>query len=329
MHAKTDPAETATPDQPQRNPGMADDAALLRLAHALKERGYRFITVSPATHARVNSRPGNEWATGIEGVFGWSRPFRPEVLPAEIFALMRDAGAAVRDGDGWRSLVRLSTLEDQLFVHSAYPTVDDDAVFFGPDTYRFASAVSRHLSLRTRAVRRVADIGCGAGVGAIMVALEQPGAEVMALDINDAALRLTAVNATLAGASNVVARNSDLLHGVDGAFDLIIANPPYLIDPEERQYRHGKGELGEGLSIAIVEAALDRLAPGGVMLLYTGSAIVDGVDRFKAAVAARLEKADIEWRYHEIDPDVFGEELLTPAYARADRIAAVLVTARK
>lgn len=42
-----------------------------------------------------------------------------------------------------------------------------------------------------------------------------------------------------------------------------------------------------------------------------------------------LEAARLSWKYEEIDPDVFGEELDTPAYAGIDRIAAVLLVARK
>ena len=37
----------------------------------------------------------------------------------------------------------------------------------------------------------------------------------------------------------------------------------------------------------------------------------------------------MRWTYEEIDPDVFGEELDGGAYASADRIAAVLLTAKK
>ena len=319
-------AQTAAHDPMQ---WTGQEAALLQLAQALKEAGYRFTAVTPATHARVNCRPGNEWAVDLRGVFGWSRPFRDDLLPAPLFALMRGAGVAMRHDGGWRSRVRLSSLHDQLFIHSAYPTTDTDAVFFGPDTYRFTSALSSHLAVHDGAVRRAVDIGCGAGPGAIVVARERPGAEVLAVDINEAALRLTAVNAVLAGTANVVPRYSNLLTAVDGEFDLIIANPPYLLDPVVRAYRHGGGGLGEGLSLAIVDAALDRLAPGGSLLLYTGSAIVDGTDLFHATVAARLNAANIDWNYRELDPDVFGEELLEAAYVATDRIAAVLVTATK
>ncbi len=304
----------------------AQDQALRQLAQTLKQVGYRFTTVTPATHARVNQRPANAWAASIEGVFGWSRPFRTGLLPASLFALMQAAGVIVRHEDGWRSMIRLSTLHDQIFIHSAYPTIGSDAVFFGPDTYRFISALEHHLANRMHPVRRAVDIGCGAGPGAIIVALHHPAAEVIAADINDAALRLTAINASLAATSNVVPLHSNLLAGVVGEFDLIVANPPYLLDAGERAYRHGGGDLGEGLSVAIIKEAMSRLAPGGSLLLYTGVAIVDGVDYFRENIAPLLSHAGFTWEYREIDPDVFGEELLEPAYAQTDRIASVLVT---
>jgi len=116
------------------------------------------------------------------------------------------------------------------------------------------------------------------------------------------------------------------LTGTDGSFDLIVANPPYLVDAAERAYRHGGGPLGAGLSLRILDAAMDRLAPGGTLLLYTGTAVVDGLDRFHQAAANRLAGAGTTWTYREIDPDVFGEELEGGAYSVADRIAAVLLT---
>ena len=83
------------------------------------------------------------------------------------------------------------------------------------------------------------------------------------------------------------------------------------------------------MSLAILDAALDRLAPGGILLLYTGAAVVNGMDPFRDAAAARLAGADAAWAYEELDPDVFGEELEGGAYAEADRIAAVLLTVTK
>ncbi|MFN2361145.1 MAG: methyltransferase [Marinobacter sp.] len=301
---------------------------LLSLAMMLKATGYSFTTVTPATHARVNSRFKNAWARNTTDVFGWSRPFGEGVITSQLFEAMRNAGVLGTHGDGWVPRVRASTLRDQLFLHSAYPTTGSDAVFFGPDTYRFTNAIAQYLDGDVR-LQRAVDIGCGAGPGAVVVAVERPQADVFAVDINDMALRYTAVNARLAGATRVEVQHSDLLDGVDGDFDLIVANPPYLLDAQERIYRHGGGSSGEGLSLAIADLARTRLAPGGTLLLYTGTAIIDGTDRFLASVAPFLDDCSIQWNYQELDPDVFGEELDEPAYAEADRIAAVLLTVRK
>src|SRR4051812_20511254 len=104
------------------------EVALLRLARAVAATGYAFVTPTPATHARVNARPGAEWAHDLQGVFGWSRPFREGVVPAPLLRAMEEAEVLARHGEEWRSTVRISSLGGMLFVHSAFPTVEADAV---------------------------------------------------------------------------------------------------------------------------------------------------------------------------------------------------------
>lgn len=301
-----------------------DRDALLDLGRWLQAQGYRFTTPTPATHARVNARPDNAWARDVRGVLGWSRPFREEAF-ADLLARLQRAGIAERHGDGWRSTLRASTLEGQLYFHSAFPTDGEDDVFFGPDTYRFVRAL--HCARPAHPVRRIVDVGSGAGPAAIALALRHPEAAVLAADVNPQALLLAGVNAALAGAANVQTAHSDLLGGVEGEFDLIVANPPYMVDEDKRAYRDGGDDLGAGLSVNIAEQAARRLATGGTLQLYTGSAIVDGRDALCERCARVLERAGLAWTYDEIDPDVFGEELERPAYARVERIAAVLLTA--
>jgi methylase of polypeptide subunit release factors len=191
------------------------------------------------------------------------------------------------------------------------------------------AAIERELTSLRTPPRRVADIGCGAGPAAIAIARRYPHAEVLALDINEVALALTRVNANVAGADNVTAIRSDLLGGVNGEFDLIVSNPPYLLDPAKRAYRHGGGRYGAGLSVAIVETALSRLRPGGSLFLYTGVAMTGPDDVFLAEIAPLLDQACSTWRYEEIDPDVFGEEVATPGYEDVERIRAVWLHALK
>ncbi|MEU8243517.1 class I SAM-dependent methyltransferase [Actinoplanes missouriensis] len=301
--------------------------ALLQLGKELKAAGYHFTTVTPATHERVNRRAENARARDLHGVFGWSRPFGPDVLPERIVELMDAAGVLDRRGDEWHSLVRFSSYDGELFVHSAFPTEAEDSVFFGPDTYRMADAASARVESRESPVRRAVDIGTGTGAGAIAVAKRCPEAEVFAVDINDRALQYTAVNAALAGVGNVRPVHSDLLSGVDGTFDLVVTNPPFMIDPAGRAYRDG-GTNGYELSLRIIDQAAPRLAPGGELVLFTGTGIVDGHDPFREAAAEHLAGSGLTVGYREVDPDVYGEELDGPAYAHAERIAVVLLTAR-
>ena len=219
----------------------------------------------------------------------------------------------------------------QLFVHSAYPTDHADAVFFGPDTYRFAKMISGAVAELPahRAERwRILDVGAGSGAGGLhAAALVSPMPPAVTLtDINRRALRYCRVNAALNGHENVQVVESDLFENVCGTYDLIIANPPYLVDALKRTYRHGGGALGADLSVRFVEQGIARLARGGRLLLYTGSAIMDGRDYLHDMLSSRLRGRAVHMTYEEIDPDVFGEELDRPPYDRVDRIAVVGVT---
>ncbi len=302
------------------------EQGLLRLGSYLRESGYHFTTVTPLTHHYNNQRAANRTALNLRDIFGWSRPFEQATVTEQEFELMCNADILVRQGRMWRSLVRWSNLGDLLCVHSAYPTDATDAVFFGPDTYRFAQMVEVCLQVGNHSVRRAVDIGCGSGAGALLLARAFPQAQVLAVDINPRALRFTAVNAKLAGAANLETASSNLLNDITGDFDLIIANPPYMMDTQQRAYRHGGGNLGAGLSVKILDAALSRLTRGGTLLLYTGVAMVEGHDPFLEIVEQRLEGVPCRWHYRELDPDVFSEELLKPAYAQVERIAAVALT---
>lgn len=306
---------------------------LVRLLQALYARHYRFVTVTPVTHHMVNRRPQNAWAKNLQDIFGWNRPFATTTPEAEVFNLMQEAEVARPLAEGWQSLLRVSSVKDTLFAHSAFPTDASDAVFLGPDTYRFVRAIDQALpSLLTPGlnspIRRAVDIGTGAGVAAILLAQALPDAEVWGVDINEKALGLAATNAEAIGVDNVHFTYSNLLNEIDGVFDLIIANPPYLVDLHERAYRHGSGPLGAQLSLDIVDTAMTRLAPGGTLMLYTGVAILNGLDPFLAVVNQTIKQAGASFSYTEIDPDIFSEELMNTAYCNADRIAAVWLQVR-
>ncbi|MEM8514578.1 methylase of polypeptide subunit release factors [Massilia sp. MP_M2] len=305
--------------------------ALLTLGTTLRQTGYRFMTVTPSTHRRLNGRPGNEQARDLRDVFGWSRPFSAAVLPPGMLELMTSAGVLAGEGDALRSTVRASTLDDLLLFHSAFPTHDDDAVFFGPDTYRFIGAMQRAFVADEAgpAPARAIDVGCGSGAGALTIARAFPAARVIGADVNTAALALARVNARLNGTVNVTVCESDLFNGVTGEVDLIVSNPPFVVDPDQRRYRHGGGERGAELSRRIVDEGLARLRPGGRLLLYTGVALSGPDDHFLNSIRARLQAECASWSYEELDPDIFGGQLGEPGYEEVERIAAVWLQARK
>ena len=317
-----------TPDSvtPQTGP-------LLALGRWLQARGYHFITVTPATHARIAARTGTEPACDLRDIFGWSRAFAHGLLDPQPLQWLREAGLLGHTPDGLlRSKVRFSSLSECVFAHSAYPTSDADAVFFGPDTVRFAALIEAELArLPLSAGTRILDVGCGAGPGGIVAArlAQASRPELLLADINPRALRFARANALLAGVARSAFAQGDLFAAVSGAFDLIVANPPYLNDSAKRTYRHGGGDWGGGLSERIVHEGLPCLRPGGRLLLYTGTAIVQGDDPLLHALQPHLDRRGWPWSYRELDPDVFGEELDQPAYAGAERIAALALVVQR
>jgi hypothetical protein len=299
----------------------AEDSALLELLERVAEDAYRFVTVTPESHRRVIERSPGTQARNLRDVFGWSLSFDDSLLPPPIMAALRRSGFLVRDGDRWKSGVRISSIGASLFLHSAFPTDDEHSVFLGPDTYRFVSLLEAELGALPP-VGRLVDIGAGAGVGGIVAGRLLPGAAVTLSDVNPEALRLARINAAHAGIGIETVAGSGL-DRVEGAIDLVVANPPFVMDEKGRAYRDGGGMHGAALSLDWAFAAARRIGSGGHAILYTGSPIVAGEDRFRSELEARLPALGCTLRYREIDPDIFGELLSEPAYCEVERIAAV------
>lgn len=192
----------------------------------LQKENYRFTSISPVSHEKVNNRTECFMAGDLVDIFGWNRPFKRETITDALFDLMQSAGIAVKAENGWKSLLRVSSINEQLFLHSAYPTTGNEAVFFGSDTYRFANTIRDFLISSNQAVYRAVDIGTGSGVEAVLLALSLPESErkpeIIAIDINSDALHLARVNIDAANVHNIELINSNLLKDVKGNFDLKI-----------------------------------------------------------------------------------------------------------
>lgn len=128
----------------------------------------------------------------------------------------------------------------------------------------------------------IADVCTGCGCVAIAVARERPAAGLVATDISRDALTVAARNAARHGvADRIVFRHGDLLDAVDGVFDAVVANPPYVVDgarpglqPEVRDHEPAVALFGgvDGLGIVtrLVEEAPAHLRPGGWLIFEFG-----------------------------------------------------------
>lgn len=144
-----------------------------------------------------------------------------------------------------------------------------------------AIAEARELA-RAGRTPLVVDLCCGAGAIALSVAQESPAAVVVAVDISDAAVRLTRTNAAEHGLAvrSLVgdAQHPDLLAELAGQVDVLAANPPYIPPdavPQEIEVRdydpdvalYGGGADGLDIPRAVLAAAGRLLAPGGLLVM--------------------------------------------------------------
>ena len=127
---------------------------------------------------------------------------------------------------------------------------------------------------------RLADLCCGIGAVAALVASRRPDAEVVAADVDPAAVAVASANLTPFGAAAVV---SDMGTTLTGPFDVITACPPYvptdeiaLMPREARDYEPRQaldgGPDGTDLQAAVFATAAELLRPGGVVIVETSRA---------------------------------------------------------
>jgi release factor glutamine methyltransferase len=129
---------------------------------------------------------------------------------------------------------------------------------------------------------KIVDVCTGCGCVAVALAHERPTSTIRGSDISQPALVVARRNAARHGvADRVTFAHADLLEGVQGTFDVIVANPPYVIDrarpalqPEVRNYEPPVALFGgtDGLALVarLVDAAADRLRPGGYLIFEFG-----------------------------------------------------------
>ena len=144
-----------------------------------------------------------------------------------------------------------------------------------------------------RAAPRVADLGTGSGCLAIALATERADATVTATDISAKALAVAKGNAVRHGvADRVTFVETSFLDGLDGPFDVVMANPPYVRELDRgglsRGVRHEPevalfgGRNGLQAIAATLDAAIRVVVPGGFLVMEFGYGQEEDVENLVA-----------------------------------------------
>jgi release factor glutamine methyltransferase len=168
-----------------------------------------------------------------------------------------------------------------------------------PETEQLVQLLISRFKLDARD-SRILDVGTGSGVIALSLAAEYPGAEIVASDISEDALALARKNAERLGlGARVRFLKSDLLENIEGTFDLIAANLPYISTDERqklsREVLHDpdialfSGLRGDELLRKLIGQATSHLRPDGVLALEIGI----GQDKTLVPAMAKKNYRDI------------------------------------
>ncbi len=182
------------------------------------------------------------------------------------------------DGDEVRGLIVIRPLgdpDDRLVAHDrpgpSGTVATDHVLGVSASTAALAGATIR------RPIEATFDLGTGCGVQAVHAAAHS--GRVVASDLNPRAVALATLTMELNDLTNVSIRLGDRFDPVVGErFDLIVANPPFVISPSRRYLFRDSGLPVDELCRSIVQSAPNHLAIGGHCQLLASWAHVAGED---------------------------------------------------
>ena len=137
-----------------------------------------------------------------------------------------------------------------------------------------------------RPVRTALDLGTGSGIQALLAA--RHAERVVGVDVNPHALALADLSQRLNGVDNVDWVEGDWFEPVDGQrFDLVVANPPVVISPDNSLLARDSAIGGEELSRQIVRGCAEHLDEGGFATVFCNWAHGEGAARGPGSVGRR------------------------------------------
>lgn len=159
------------------------------------------------------------------------------------------------------------------------------------------------------------DVGTGSGAIAVTLALELPGARIVALDVSEEALAVATANAARLGAApRVLFRRSDLLARLSGPVDVLAANLPYVSSAD---LAAAAGELASEPRLALDGGTdgLDlyrrffvQLGAAPARYLRAGALVAVEVGSGQGAAVAALAGASLADGRIELLPDLAGHD---------------------
>jgi hypothetical protein len=238
------PASTATIERmPAEPPSAEDGEALDALRRALESADYTVegieerlgtneLSLRPIDTAVHLRRLRDDPFGTLARLFLLGESVQADRLAAAVTPLdvarLAETGLIERAGASISATARLAP-HGEYYVASDGGTEATTPFDFVPGI-QSPSVTLAKLAVRRR-VRRALDVGTGCGIQALLAA--KHAEHVVATDVNPRALAFTAFNARLNVIDNIELRLGNAFAPVQGErFDLIVANPPYVISPD-------------------------------------------------------------------------------------------------
>ncbi|MBI5123858.1 MAG: peptide chain release factor N(5)-glutamine methyltransferase [Candidatus Omnitrophica bacterium] len=168
--------------------------------------------------------------------------------------------------------------------------VNEDVLIPRPETEVLVEAVLNIVNSipNTQYPIRMLDLCTGSGCIAISLTKREPNCKIAASDISEKALEVARENARLNGLSgNISFIKSDLFDNIEGEFDIIVSNPPYIARHEFdelqkevlREPRIALDGGADGLDFyrRIFLEAPRHLKPEGYLLTEIGFGQLEGI----------------------------------------------------
>jgi methylase of polypeptide subunit release factors len=216
----------------------------------------------PAGALTAFNRPDDARLATLLSLFHDGRTVEPAEAARAVDPLtvedLIEAGLVDADPSGLRSRVMLSALAG-IVISGDTPRDWGNAGFVTP-----LSPPGKAVAYTTvrRRVRTALDLGTGSGIQALLAA--RHAERVFGVDVNPHALAMAEVSQRLNDVENVAWIEGDWFEPVDGqSFDLVVANPPVVISPDNTVLTRDSEIGGEELSREIVRECAAHLAEGG------------------------------------------------------------------